>query len=31
VGHDKGVLQVDGQLIDAPLIRQAEAVLAPLR
>ena len=29
--QDKGVLQVDGQMIDAPLIRQAEAILASLR
>jgi citrate lyase subunit beta/citryl-CoA lyase len=27
----KGVLKVDGQMIDAPLIRQAEAILASLR
>jgi citrate lyase subunit beta / citryl-CoA lyase len=27
-GPDKGVLKVDGQMIDAPLIRQAEAILA---
>ena len=29
--QDKGVLKVDGQMIDAPLIRQAEAILASLR
>ena len=28
--HDKGAIKVDGQMIDAPLIRQAEAVLASL-
>jgi citrate lyase subunit beta/citryl-CoA lyase len=27
-GRDKGVIKVDGQMIDAPLIRQAEAILA---
>jgi citrate lyase subunit beta/citryl-CoA lyase len=27
-GQDKGVLKVDGQMIDAPLIRQAETILA---
>jgi citrate lyase subunit beta / citryl-CoA lyase len=26
--HDKGAIKVDGQMIDAPLIRQAEAILA---
>jgi citrate lyase subunit beta/citryl-CoA lyase len=30
-GHDKGVIKVDGQMIDAPLIRQAEAILASVR
>ena len=29
--QDKGVLKVDGQMIDAPLIRQAEAILGSLR
>jgi citrate lyase subunit beta/citryl-CoA lyase len=29
-GQDKGVITVDGQMIDAPLIRQAEAILASL-
>jgi citrate lyase subunit beta/citryl-CoA lyase len=29
--HDKGAIKVDGQMIDAPLIRQAEAILASLR
>ncbi len=29
--QDKGVIKVDGQMIDAPLIRQAEAILASLR
>lgn len=29
--RDRGVLKVDGQMIDAPLIRQAEAILAELR
>jgi citrate lyase subunit beta / citryl-CoA lyase len=28
---DKGVIMVDGQMVDAPLIRQAEAVLASVR
>jgi citrate lyase subunit beta / citryl-CoA lyase len=28
---DKGAIKVDGQMIDAPLIRQAEAILASLR
>ena len=28
--HDTGAIQVDGQMIDAPLIRQAEAILASL-
>jgi citrate lyase subunit beta/citryl-CoA lyase len=28
--HDKGAIKVDGQMIDAPLIRQAEAILASL-
>ena len=27
----KGAVKVDGQMIDAPLIRQAEAILASLR
>ena len=27
-GHDSGAIRVDGQMIDAPLIRQAEAILA---
>lgn len=26
--HDKGAIKVDGQMVDAPLIRQAEAILA---
>ena len=30
-GRDKGVIIVDGQMIDAPLIRQAEAILASVR
>ncbi len=30
-GRDKGVIKVDGQMIDAPLIRQAEAILASVR
>ena len=30
-GRDKGAIKVDGQMIDAPLIRQAEAILASLR
>ena len=29
--QDKGVLKVDGMMIDAPLIRQAEAILASIR
>jgi citrate lyase subunit beta/citryl-CoA lyase len=29
-GQDSGAIKVDGQMIDAPLIRQAEAVLASL-
>ena len=29
--RDKGAVKVDGQMIDAPLIRQAEAILASLR
>lgn len=29
--RDKGVLKVDGQMIDAPLIRQAESILASVR
>jgi citrate lyase subunit beta / citryl-CoA lyase len=29
--HDKGAVKVDGQMIDAPLIRQAEAILASVR
>jgi citrate lyase subunit beta / citryl-CoA lyase len=29
--HDKGAVKVDGQMIDAPLIRQAEAIVASLR
>jgi citrate lyase subunit beta/citryl-CoA lyase len=29
--HDKGAIRVDGQMIDAPLVRQAEAILASLR
>jgi citrate lyase subunit beta / citryl-CoA lyase len=29
--HDKGAIKVDGQMIDAPLLRQAEAILASLR
>jgi citrate lyase subunit beta/citryl-CoA lyase len=28
--RDKGAIKVDGQMIDAPLIRQAEAILASL-
>jgi citrate lyase subunit beta/citryl-CoA lyase len=28
---DKGAIKVDGQMIDAPLIRQAEAILASVR
>jgi citrate lyase subunit beta/citryl-CoA lyase len=28
--HDKGAIKVDGQMIDAPLIRQAESILASL-
>ena len=28
---DKGAVQVDGQMIDAPLIRQAEAIVASVR
>ena len=28
---DKGAIRVDGQMIDAPLIRQAEAILASIR
>jgi citrate lyase subunit beta/citryl-CoA lyase len=27
-GEDGGAVQVDGQMIDAPLLRQAEAILA---
>ncbi len=27
---DKGAIKIDGQMIDAPLIRQAEAILASL-
>ena len=30
-GRDRGVLKVDGQMIDAPLLRQAEAILASVR
>ena len=30
-GRDKGVIKVDGQMIDAPMIRQAEAILASVR
>ena len=30
-GRDKGVITVDGQMIDGPLIRQAEAILASVR
>jgi citrate lyase subunit beta/citryl-CoA lyase len=30
-GKDSGAIKVDGQMIDAPLIRQAQAVLASLR
>jgi len=30
-GQDMGVFKVDGQMIDAPLIRQAEAILASVR
>jgi citrate lyase subunit beta/citryl-CoA lyase len=29
--RDKGAIRVDGQMIDAPLIRQAEAILASVR
>jgi citrate lyase subunit beta / citryl-CoA lyase len=29
--QDKGAIKVDGQMIDAPLIRQAEAILASVR
>jgi citrate lyase subunit beta/citryl-CoA lyase len=29
--RDKGAVKVDGQMIDAPLIRQAEAILASVR
>ncbi len=29
--RDKGAIKVDGQMVDAPLIRQAEAILASLR
>lgn len=29
--HDKGAIKVDGQMIDAPLLRQAEAILASVR
>jgi citrate lyase subunit beta/citryl-CoA lyase len=29
--RDRGAIKVDGQMIDAPLIRQAEAILASLR
>ena len=29
--RDKGAIKVDGQMIDAPLIRQAEAILASIR
>ncbi|MCW2895789.1 MAG: citE [Actinomycetia bacterium] len=29
--RDKGAIKVDGQMIDAPLIRQAEAILASVR
>ena len=29
--QDKGAIKIDGQMIDAPLIRQAEAILASLR
>ena len=28
---DSGAIKVDGQMIDAPLIRQAEAILASVR
>jgi citrate lyase subunit beta/citryl-CoA lyase len=28
---DRGAVKIDGQMIDAPLIRQAEAILASLR
>jgi citrate lyase subunit beta / citryl-CoA lyase len=28
---DKGAIKVDGQMVDAPLIRQAEAILASIR
>jgi len=27
----KGAIKVDGQMVDAPLIRQAEAILASVR
>jgi citrate lyase subunit beta/citryl-CoA lyase len=30
-GGDKGAIKVDGQMVDAPLIRQAEAILASVR
>ena len=29
--RDKGAIKVDGQMVDAPLIRQAEAILASIR
>jgi citrate lyase subunit beta/citryl-CoA lyase len=29
--RDKGAIRVDGQMVDAPLIRQAEAILASVR
>jgi citrate lyase subunit beta/citryl-CoA lyase len=29
--QDKGAIKIDGQMVDAPLIRQAEAILASLR
>ena len=29
--RDKGAIKVDGQMVDAPLIRQAEAILSSLR
>ena len=29
--RDKGAIKVDGQMIDAPLIRQAEAIIASVR
>ena len=29
--RDKGAIKVDGQMVDAPLIRQAEAILASVR